>query len=106
MSELYASPGPWKPDFSDVSVVAVNDANGNMILKCLIADEDIVVDQMEITREHSIANSYLSAAAPEMYEILSGILTDWPSITTDKELRISTLASIEEVLRKARGETK
>lgn len=38
-----------------------------------------------------------------MYRLLFDILTDWPSITTDKELRISTLVSIEEVLRKARG---
>ena len=106
MSDLKASPGPWEPDFSDMYEITVKDAGGYDILKCIVEDEDVLAELHKTPSEQKAANAYLSAAAPDMYRLLFDILTDWPSITTDKELRISTLASIEEVLRKARGETK
>ena len=94
------TPGPWhahegvhEPDYVYYGTDEGCDQEHRVICECYKRDES----------GYRCPDALLIAAAPEMYELLFDILTDWPAIMTDKELRISTLSDIEHVLGKARG---
>ena len=102
-TDFQYTPGPWHahegamdPDYVYIGEDEGCDEEHRIICECY----------QRSAGGYGCPDATLIAAAPEMYELLCSILTEWPDITTDKELRISTLAAIDEVLRKARGDQK
>ena len=101
MNNLKSAPSPWEPDFSDIREVTVCDADGQIILQCLVTDGDPIWGEREITREEAEVNAYLAAAAPDMYaelERIEDILED------PEDCGEISLDRINAILRKARGE--
>ena len=109
-AELKVTPGDWKVGGSaDIVLIEVNE---QPLIECVFTDDykDLLDDdQREITREEAEANAHLISAAKDMYNILQTILELCDEFEIDLDAvagRIGHLNNdIDDVLRKARGET-
>jgi len=109
MNNLKSAPSPWEPEFGDIREVTVCDADGQIILQCLVTDGDPIAEEREVTREEAEANAYLAAAAPDMYAALEEILNDldtFPQVApgVDHPEVFDLKVKLRKILRKARGE--
>jgi hypothetical protein len=101
MSELKATPGPWShsgPPVREPSVFIYGGEHRGRIAKAeagLNHGQDMFAE--------AIANAHLIAAAPDLYEALDCLVTNWSAFSYEEQGLALTAAAA--ALARARGET-